>query len=134
MNAQANAQAGNPTELVDRYIAIWNETDGARRRALIARTWAPDANYLEPLLEGAGHEGIDAMVAAVHERYPGHRFARTSEVDVHHDRVRFEWALGPDGGPMLVQGTDFGVVTAEQLLSAVAGFYNAPAAANGAAR
>ena len=29
----------NLTELVDRYIAMWNETDGGRRRALIARVW-----------------------------------------------------------------------------------------------
>ena len=126
-----STQTSNPTDLIDRYIAMWNETDGARRRALIARTWTATAHYLDPLLEGAGHEGIDAMVAAVHERYPGHRFTRTSDVDVHHDRVRFDWTLGPEEGPMLVQGTDFGVVTAEQLLSAVTGFFN-PAAAPGA--
>jgi hypothetical protein len=28
----------NFTDLVDRYIAIWNETDDERRRNLIART------------------------------------------------------------------------------------------------
>ncbi len=134
MNAQANAQPGNPTALVDRYIAMWNETDGASRRALIARTWTPDANYLDPLLEGVGHEGIDVMVAAVHERYPGHRFTRTSEVDVHHDRIRFDWTLGPTDGPALVQGTDFGVVTTDQLLSAVTGFFNPAGAGPGAAR
>ena len=122
----------NPTELIDRYIAMWNETDAAKRRALIARTWTEDARYLDPLLEGAGHAGIDAMVAAVHERYPGHRFTRTSEVDVHHDRVRFDWTLGPQDGPALVQGTDFGTVSSNQLLSAVTGFFN-PAAAAGAA-
>jgi hypothetical protein len=133
MNTQANTLAGNPTELVDRYIAMWNETDGARRRALIARTWTSNANYLDPLLQGSGHDGIDAMVAAVHERYPGHRFTRTSEVDMHHDRVRFDWTLGPKDGPALVQGTDFGVVTADQLLSAVTGFFNQSAAERGAA-
>ena len=33
------------TDLIDRYIAIWNETDAARRRDLIARTWTEDAAY-----------------------------------------------------------------------------------------
>lgn len=123
----------NPTELIDRYIAVWNETDAAQRRALIARTWTEDAQYLDPLLEGAGHAGIDAMVAAVHQRYPGHRFTRTSAVDVHHDRLRFDWTLGPQDGPALVQGTDFGVLGERQLLRAVTGFFNQSAAERGAA-
>ena len=32
----------NPTDLIDRYIAMWNETDAERRRALIARTWTEE--------------------------------------------------------------------------------------------
>jgi len=119
----------NPTELIDRYIAVWNETDGARRRALIERTWAEHASYIDPLLEGSGHTGIDTMVQTVQDRYPGHRFRRTSDVDVHHDRVRFAWTLGPEGGPALAQGVDFGVVTDANLLSAVTGFFDQPAGA-----
>ena len=38
------------THVIDRYIAIWNETDPARRRDLIARTWSEDASYLDPLM------------------------------------------------------------------------------------
>jgi len=118
-----------PTELIDRYIEAWNETDPVRRRALIARTWTADACYLDPLLQGRGHEGIDAMVQAVQERYPGNRFRRTSEVDVHHDRLRFCWTLSPEGGPPLAQGVDFGVMSSADLLAAVTGFLDQPAAA-----
>ena len=32
------------TALVDRYIAMWNETEAASRRALIERTWADGAS------------------------------------------------------------------------------------------
>ena len=70
----------NPTELIDRYIAVWNETDPQTRRALIARTWTADASYLDPLLQGDGHEGIDAMVQAVQQRYPGNRFRRNQNI------------------------------------------------------
>lgn len=119
----------NPTELIDRYIEIWNENDPTRRRALIARTWTADATYLDPLLQGEGHEGINAMVQAMQERYPGNHFRRTSEVDVHHDRVRFGWTLGPDGGPPLAQGIDFGVLDSANLLAAVTGFLDQPTAA-----
>ena len=120
----------NPTELIDRYIDMWNETDPARRRALISRTWTESASYVDPLLAGEGHAGIDAMVAAVHEKYPGHRFRRVSEVDVHHDRARFNWTLGPKDGPALVQGTDFAVIAGNERLATVTGFFD-PAGAAG---
>ena len=60
-------------DLIDRYIAMWNETDPVRRRDLIARTWDTGASYVDPAVQGEGHAGIDAMVAAVQQRYPGSR-------------------------------------------------------------
>ena len=111
------------TDLIDRYIAIWNETDGKRRRDLIARTWTESASYLDPLMEGEGHAGIDAMVRGVQERFPDHRFRRIGEVDVHHDRVRFAWELAPTSGPVLAAGVDFGVIEPlDDRLNAVVGF------------
>jgi hypothetical protein len=116
------------TPLIDRYIAMWNEADAERRRDLIARTWTDKARYLDPVLEGDGRTGIDAMVAAVHQRFPGHKFRRTSPVDGHHDRVRFGWELAPDGGPAVVSGTDFGVIAGGRL-AAVTGFFDQPSQA-----
>ena len=48
-------------ETVANYVAAWNETDPAKRRALIARTWAEDGSYLDAHREGTGHDAIDAM-------------------------------------------------------------------------
>ncbi len=102
-------------DLVDRYIAIWNETDSGRRRALIARTWTEGASYLDPMMRSDGHAGIDAMIATVQEKFPGHRFSLTGKVDAYQDRVRFSWALAPAGGDALVKGTDFAVVDSGRL-------------------
>src|SRR5262245_38469018 len=91
--------------LIDRYIAIWNEPDAARRRDLIAQTWTEDASYVDPLLSVDGPAGIDAMVPAVQERFPDHRFRRAGAIDTHHDRVRFATQLfhpsaaGPSRSP-----------------------------------
>lgn len=115
--------SGHAVEVVDRYIAMWNEVDAGRRHGLIARTWADDASYLDPLLSGEGHDGIDAMVKAVHEQYPGHRFKRTSDVNLHHDRAQFTWELGPEGGPALVKGLDFVTLSSEGYLRSVTGFF-----------
>jgi hypothetical protein len=113
--------ADTTTELVDRYIAMWNETDADRRRALIAQTWTPEAFYIDPLMQGTGHVGIDAMVRGVQERFPHHRFRRTGPVDSHNDRARFTWELAPEGGPPLVDGTDFALIAGDRLKS-ITGF------------
>lgn len=113
----------NLTELIDRYIAMWNETDANQRQALIAQTWTDDARYVDPVQHAEGRTGIDAMVCGVHERFPGHRFRRTGDPDAHHDRVRFTWELAADGGPAVVKGVDFAVV-AGQRLQTVTGFFD----------
>src|SRR5262245_29780314 len=115
------ADMSNLPALIDRYFDMWNETDGDQRRDLIARTWTEDAAYVDPLMEGTGQAGIDAMVAGVQAQFPGHRFRRTSEIDAHHDCVRFAWELAPEGGAALVRGVDFGVVVGERLRS-ITGF------------
>jgi hypothetical protein len=116
----------NMTKLVDRYIDMWNETDAGKRRTLIAEVWTPDAIYVDPALRGDGREGIHDMVGRVHERFPGHAFRRTSDVDAHNDRVRFGWELAPQGGPPVVKGVDFAAV-ADGRLAAVTGFFDAVA-------
>jgi hypothetical protein len=76
-------------QTVERYIAIWNETDPEARRALIGQTWREDGVYVDPLMKGDGAAEIDAMIAAVQERFPDHEFRLVSAVDSHNDRVRF---------------------------------------------
>ena len=109
-------------ELVDGYFAAWNETDAARRRALIAQTWADDASYVDPLLSGRGHEGIDAMISAVHERFPRHQFRLSGGADGFGNYVRFSWDLVAPGGEAIVKGSDFGVVDAAGRFASVTGF------------
>jgi SnoaL-like protein len=115
------AAMSNFTDLIDRYIAIWNETDDGRRRNLIARTWTEDSTYLDPLMRGEGRGGIDDMIRGVQAQFPGLLFRRTSDVDAHNDRVRFAWELGPEGGPALAGGVDFGVIAGDRL-QAITGF------------
>jgi SnoaL-like domain len=109
--------------LINRYIAIWNEGDPQRRRELIAQTWTDDATYLDPMLTGTGHDGIDTMIGAAQQQFPGHHFELEGAPDAHHDRVRFTWHLKSDAsGDTVAIGLDFGVVADDGRLRSVTGF------------
>jgi hypothetical protein len=112
----------DPQGIATRYIACWNERDPERRRALLAALWTEDATYLDPLMRGESRDGIGALIEGVQARFPAFRFAVTGRPDGHADRVRFSWALGPDGGEAVVEGTDFAVLAEDGRLRAVTGF------------
>jgi hypothetical protein len=108
------------TTIVDDYIAAWNAIDAAERRDLVARVF--DATYLDPMLEGTGTDGIDAMIAGAKTQFPGARFELAGPPDAHHDVVRFSWHLyGPDGAK-IVTGHDYAQVAEDGRLRAVTGF------------
>jgi hypothetical protein len=116
------------TTLVHDYLAAWNETDAARRRTLVDRVFTPDAEYVDPQMAGTGADGIDALIAGVHERFPGFRFTLATGPDAHNDRVRFSWHLGPDGGDPIALGIDFATVARDGRLQQVTGFLEPVAA------
>ncbi len=118
-------EAGNDAgQLIGRYIAMWNESDPHERRALVAETFAPSATYLDPVMGAEGIDGIDAMVAGVQARFPGHRFRHVGKVDQHNDRLRFQWELVAGDAAPLVVGTDFAVLGADRRLRSVTGFFD----------
>jgi SnoaL-like domain len=109
-------------DLIDRYLACWNETDSTTRRELITKTWADDASYIDPLVDARGHDAIDAAIAATQGQFPGHLFTLAGPVDAHHDVARFSWGLGRDGDEPLVIGSDVASVGTDGRLARVVGF------------
>jgi hypothetical protein len=104
-----------------RYIDLWNERTPSRRREILSQHWARDARYIDPLMSGDGHDGVDALVAGVQQRFPDFRFRLLGPADGFGDHVRFSWGLGPDGVDSPIKGTDFAVVRDGQIRS-VTGF------------
>jgi hypothetical protein len=109
----------DPANVAERYIAVWNETDAQRRQGLLADTWAPDATYVDPLGRSEGLEQINAMIGAVHDRFPGFTFALDGEADGYGDFVRFSWGLGPAGADAPIKGSDVAVLTGGRLCSII---------------
>ena len=113
-------------ETIANYIAAWNETDAARRLAIVKRTWSEDGSYLDSHRDGAGHVAIDAMIAAAQQQFPGYRLRLCSGIEAHHDQVRFSWSAGgTDTAPLFIGGTDFAVFAEDGRFRAVTGFIDA---------
>jgi hypothetical protein len=108
--------------LVQRYLAAWNATDPAERRAAVEAVFAPNARYVDPLADVTGTDALDALIAGAQEQFPGMRFTPVGEVDAHHDVCRFQWGLGPEGAEPLVIGFDVAMVDADGRITGVAGF------------
>jgi len=117
------------TRIATTYIDTWNAADEAQRRRLFQQHWTDDATYVDPLMRGAGAQQISGLVGAVHERFPGFRFALTGTPNGHGDYVRLSWSLGPDGRDAPIEGSDV-VQLRDGKIAGVVGFIdNAPAAA-----
>jgi hypothetical protein len=109
-------------ELIQRYLAAWNETDAAARREVLAEVFAEDAVYTDPLASVPGRDGLDATIAAVQGQFGGLVFSLDGAVDAHHNIARFTWHLGPEGAEPIVIGFDVAVVGADGRISQVLGF------------
>jgi hypothetical protein len=96
--------------IASRYIDLWNERTPSRRRELLAAHWADDARYIDPLMSGDGHDGVEALISGVQARFPDFRFQLIGQPNGFGDHVRFSWGLGPEGADSPIKGTDFAVV------------------------
>ena len=82
------------------YVDLWNERAPGRRREMLAANWTADARYVDPLMSGDGHDGVDALISGVQQRFPDFKFKLIGEPNGFGDHVRFScrWRRQPDQG------------------------------------
>jgi hypothetical protein len=107
--------------VASRYIDLWNERTPGRRREILSRHWANDVKYIDPLMSGDGHDGVDALIAGVQQRFPDFRFQLIGQADGFGDHVRFSWGLGPEGVDCPIKGTGY-VIVRDGRISSITGF------------
>ena len=98
-------------ELVDRYIALWHETDAELRRKKIAELWIEDGVQFTASREIRGYTALEKRVESAHEEFVktgGFIFRPSSSVSGHHDALMFKWEMVPAGdGEVAAVGTIF---------------------------
>jgi hypothetical protein len=102
-------------EIVERYLAAFNETDPTLRRGLLEQVFTIDASYVDPHNDLCGINAIDTAMGAMQEANPGLLFALHSAVDSHHDQARFQWHAGTAEQPVAQIGFDVITVTGGQI-------------------
>src|SRR5215470_13736955 len=91
-----------------RYIELWNERAPHRRREMLAANWTTDARYVDPLMAGDGHDGVDALISGVQQKFPDFKFTLIGEPD------------GAADSP--IKGTDFAVLSKDGRIRSITGF------------
>lgn len=94
------------TTATERFIALCNESDAAKRHTLIDQTFTENAVYFDTVHAGTAHEGIESAWSTVMAHVSSAEVSLTAEPEMHHDWVRMRWALVPDGKPdVQLEGT-----------------------------
>ena len=119
----------NASTIARHYLAAWNEPDGAARRHHVQQLFTANARYVDPMMQGSGHDGIEALIAGARQHFPGHRFELSGVPDGHNDVIRFSWTLRAPDGDSVAHGTDIAVVAGDGRLASVTGFLDKPQAA-----
>ena len=58
-------------DLVDRYLAVWNETGAPARRAAIEKVFTPGVRYIDPMAAVEGWAGLDGLIGRGAAAVPG---------------------------------------------------------------
>ncbi|WP_051966068.1 hypothetical protein [Kitasatospora mediocidica] len=98
-------------DLLNRYVAVWNEPDAAVRRNGVAQLWVPDGIHYTQTRKFRGTDALHARVTEAYEQFvagSGLRFRSGENLVTHHDVAKFNWEMVPaSGGNVLAVGFDF---------------------------
>ena len=117
-----------PSDVIQAYIDAWAEKDEAKRRALIDKAWAEDGLYVDPTSEGRGREALSQIIAGFHANAPGARIELASDIDQHHNQIRFAWNFIQADGKTAIEGIDAGELAPDGKIARIVGFWGAPPA------
>jgi hypothetical protein len=131
---EGNNTMPRPTNLVERYVAMWNEEDPEARRAAVCELWAADGaqilqppqelldeaariGFVNPVLEARGHHELETRVTRAHDEFvaPGEfRFRPRDGAMRVGDVIKFGWEMVPaGGGESAAAGLEFLILDAQ---------------------
>lgn len=100
----------NINQIMENYVAVWNESDPGERRRRIRSVWAEDGRTCYRWSDAHGYEEIERRVTGSWEKWlrDGKYIFKPQKVACHHDVVRFNFVMAtvPEGR-IQAQGLSF---------------------------
>jgi hypothetical protein len=109
-------------KLIEDYCAAWNAPDPAASHRLLDRVWAEGGSYTDPTVHLVGQGELVAHIFRVQARRPGSRIVLTSNIDAHHDVLRFNWKRINADRSVVVEGIDVALIEGNRIARMV-GFF-----------
>jgi hypothetical protein len=79
-------------EMIEKYVASWNNNNLREFKAAFAECWAADATYTDPNFELVkGVEGIAGLAQSSLEKIPIRKFNVITKPEYHHNVGRYNW-------------------------------------------
>ena len=97
--------------VVQAFVDVWNETDPARRRAMIEALWTPQGRHLMGAQDAQGYDALEERVTASHQRSVvegGNAFRPPTAIQVLPGVAKFRWDMARrDSGAVAAAGVGF---------------------------
>jgi hypothetical protein len=98
-------------DLVQRFVAVWNERDPARRSEMVRSLWRPDGRHLMGVQDVRGHAALEERVAASHHRSvveKGYMFRPATAIQSLPGVIKFRWDMArADSAEVISAGVGF---------------------------
>ena len=108
------------------YWTAWNEPRVDRIREHLEMAVTADIEWNDPRDSFVGIDELEAAVRRLRAAKPEYRFVIASEIDCHHDRLRYRWDMHRKGR-VLMSGLDVATLNSDGThICRVDGFFGDP--------
>ncbi|MFN7976385.1 MAG: SRPBCC family protein [Acidobacteriota bacterium] len=124
-NVVAREQHAKLADVVDRYLAAWNEADAGKRRELLASSTVPDVAFADGFGCVRGQDELEGHIAAARMHRPGMTLSRAGDPRQCQGTAVCDWlAAGPDGATA-ARGTNVLDLAPDGRLARIVGLWSA---------
>jgi len=109
--------------IIAAYTDAWNAPDDQASAAKLMGVWRAESIYTDPTVSVTGIEALVRHIAGVRTRRPNTRIVLTSEIDAHHDVLRFSWQRVNADNSVVIGGIDIAIIEDDRILRMI-GFFN----------
>jgi len=108
------------------YWTAWNERDLERVRAHLVLAVTDDVEWNDPRDSFVGIDELEQAIRRLRTTKPEYSFTIASEIDRHHDRLRYRWDMFRNGR-VLMEGLDVVALDPKSgRIARVDGFFGQP--------